>query len=345
MDATLLDVARRARVSEATASRVLNRRRYVAPATRARVEQAALELDYVPNQAARELSTAQTTTIVLLVHHSQYPADGEGTFSSRVVDAISRHLREHGYDLLYVPVDDTGARDLARLGPIRPGRAGGIIVLGPAFPRPSLRALAATGRAMTLVDNRLPGVDAVLADNRSGMRALARHLLDDHGYQSLACLAGPAAWPSSSERLAGIRDVAEPSGVRVHVLRARETTLRDGAQLAAHVQALRPDAVMAVNDALAVGVLHGMRSAGAGRLPTTGFDDVAWAALVEPPLTTMAVDATAIGEEAAGRLLARMAADGRSMPPFEIRVPATVRLRRSCGCGTPQSDPDAQEGG
>lgn len=345
MGATLFDVARRAGVSEATASRVLNRRRYVASATRARVEQAALELDYVPNRAARELSTAQTTTIALLVHHSQYPAHGEGTFSSRVVDGISRTLREHGHDLLYVPVDDPSARDLTRLASIRPGRAAGIIVLGPAFPRPGLRALAASGRPMILVDNRLPGVDAVLADNRAGMRDLARHLVGDHGYRTLACLAGPATWPSSNERLAGVREAAEPAGARLHVLRARETTLRDGARLADRVRALRPDAVMAVNDALAVGFLHGMRAAAGPRLPTTGFDDVAWAALVEPPLTTVAVDATAIGAEAARRLLVRMAADGPSMPPLELRVPANVRLRRSCGCGTPQSDPDALEGG
>lgn len=98
MAATLSDVARRAGVSEATASRVLNRRRHVAASTRLVVEEAARDLDYVPNRAARDLSTARTATVALLVHHAQYPAHGEGTFSSRVVDGVSRALRRAGDD-------------------------------------------------------------------------------------------------------------------------------------------------------------------------------------------------------------------------------------------------------
>jgi len=334
MAATLLDVARRAGVSEATASRVLNGRRYVAITTRERVTQAALDLDYVPNRAARDLSLARTATVTLLVHHAQYPAHGEGTFSSRVVDGISRALRAAGHDLLYVPVDDTGVRTIAQLPSVRPGRADGIIVLGPAFPRATLRALQATGRPMILVDNRLPGTDAVLADNRGGMRALARHLTEEHGYRRLACLAGPAAWPSTAERVAGLRDIALAVGAEVMVLRARETTMRDGAALADRVSADAVDAIVAINDAMAIGAMHRLRHGPASSTPITGFDDIAWASLSDPPLSTVSVDAAAIGSAAAMRLLERLSTSGTdSMPAREIRVPASVRLRRSCGCG------------
>jgi DNA-binding LacI/PurR family transcriptional regulator len=341
MAVTLSDVARRAGVSEATASRVLNGRRYVAVATRERVEQAAIDLDYVPNQAARDLSTARTTTVALLVHHAQYPAHGEGTFSSRVVDGISRALRVAGHDLLYVPVDDAGARNLARIASIRPGRADGIVVLGPAFPRSALRELVDTGRPMIVVDNRLPDVDAVLADNRVAMRALATHLAVDHGHGRLVCLAGPASWPSTVERLAGVRDAAAEVGAEVTVLRARETTMRDGAMLAAGLARDRFDAVVAVNDAMAIGALHRLRVTGHA-LPVTGFDDIAWAAITEPPLTTVTVDAGTIGIEAARRLLARLASSTATpMPPREIRVAATLRLRRSCGCAEQPNYPEA----
>jgi len=344
MAATLSDVARRAGVSEATASRVLNGRRYVAVGTRERVERAAIDLDYIPNRAARDLSTASTTTVALLVHHAQYPAHGEGTFSSRVVDGISRALRAAGHDLLYVPVDDAGAKSLARISSIRPGRADGIVVLGPAFPRAALRQLADTGRPMIVVDNRLPGVDGVLADNRIAMRTLATHLVADHEYERLVCLAGPASWPSTAERLAGVRDAAADHGATVTVLRARETTMRDGALLAGRLPPERLDAVVAVNDAMAIGAMHRLRGTGHA-LPITGFDDIAWASVTEPPLTTVSVDAGVIGEEAARRLLARLASDTDTpMPPREIRVAATVRLRRSCGCTEPPTHPEAPNG-
>ena len=334
MAATLHDVARRAGVSEATASRVLNGRRYVATATRERVARAAIDLDYLPNRAARDLSTARTATVALLVHHAQYPAHGEGTFSSRVVDGISRALRSANHDLLYVSIDDESIDRIAGLAAVRAGRADGILVLGPAFPRGALQALLATERPMILVDNRLRGADAVLADNRSGMALLARHLVEDHGYRRIACLAGPVSWPSTAERISGIRDALEASGAELTILRARETTMRDGARLAGELVDTPPDAVMAVNDAMAIGALHRLRGTAANTVPVTGFDDIAWAQLVDPPLTTVAVDAAQIGVDAAHMLLARMRqpASQRTLPAREVRVPATVRLRRSCGC-------------
>lgn len=330
MTATLLDVARRAGVSEATVSRVINRRRHVAAQTRTRVERAALELDYVPNHAARDLSTARTATVALLVHHAQYPAHGEGTFTSRIVDGVSRALRRAGYDLLYAPVDDAEVRHLARHRATRSGRSDGIIVLGPAFPRAALHALRATGRPMVVIDNRLRGTDGVLADNRAPMAALARHLVERHGARRITCFAGPARWPSTAERVAGVRD-AIAGTAELEVLHARETTMRDGANLAGVVASGPPDAIMAVNDALAIGAIHRLRDR---RLPAvTGFDDVAWAALVTPPLTTVAVDASAMADAAAALLLERMTDSNPPTEAREVRVPGELRIRRSCGCG------------
>lgn len=335
MVVTLSDVARHAGVSEATASRVLNGRRYVAAGTRLRVETAVRDLDYIPNRAARDLSTARTATIALLVHHAQYPAHGEGTFSSRLVDGVSGALRIAGYDLLYVSVDDASVNRVAGLAAVRPGRSDGVIVLGPAFPPAAIATLPATGRPVVAIDTRLPGVDVVLADNRPAMEAITRHLVVDHGHARLACLAGPPRWSSTAERVAGVRREARRRGAQLQVIHARETTIRDGAETASQLMDTLPDAVVAVNDAMAIGALHRLRGLEPARRPAvTGFDDIAWARLTDPPLTTVAVDAAAIGAAAAGLLLERIASrDHRKMPAREIRVPATLKLRRSCGCG------------
>lgn len=346
MAATLSDVARLAGVSQATASRVLNGRRYVAARTRLRVEEAARDLDYVPHRAARDLSMARTATAALLVHHAQYPTHGEGTFSSRVVDGVSRGLRAARYDLLYVTVDDDVVDRVAGLAAARPGRSDGVLVLGPSFPREAIARLVGLGRPVVAIDGRHVGVDAVLAENREPMRQLVRHLVVDHGYRRLACLAGPRSWPSTAERVAGVRAAVRGSDATLRVLHASETTIRDGAELATPLADDPPDAIVAVNDAMAIGAMHRLRSLDAALRPAvTGFDDIAWAQLTDPPLTTVAVAAEAIGSAAAALLLSRIAApDPSSHPVREVRVPAVVRLRRSCGCGEPSlplPEPDA----
>lgn len=348
MVVTLSDVARHAGVSEATASRVLNGRRYVAAGTRLRVEVAVRDLDYIPNRAARDLSTARTATIALLVHHAQYPPHGEGTFTSRLVDGVSRALRIAGYDLLYVSVDDASVDRVAGLAAVRPGRSDGVIVLGPAFPPSAIAALPATGRPVVAIDTRHPGVDTVLADNGPAMEAMTRHLVVDHGHLRLACLAGPPHWSSTAERVAGVRREARRLGAQLQVIHARETTIRDGVEASSQLTTTPPDVMLAVNDAMAIGALHRLRGLEPGRRPAvTGFDDIAWARLTDPPLTTVAVDAAAIGEAAAGLLVERIASsDHTKTPAREVRVPATLKLRRSCGCsGEPFASQSRAEDG
>lgn len=344
MPVTLADVAFRAGVSEATASRVLNGRPYVATGTRRRVEAAVRDLDYAPNRAARDLSMARTATVAVLVHHAQYPAHGEGTFSSRLLDGASRALRDAGHDTLYVNVDDDAVDRLHGLAAVRPGRSDGVLVLGPAFPRRAIARLVELWRPVVLVDNRLPGVDAVLSDNRDPMAELTRHLVERHGHRRLAVLAGPARWTSTAERLAGVRAAARQVGATVSVLHARETTMRDGAALAGRLVAEPPEAVVAVNDAMALGALHRLRELGARRPAITGFDDIAWAELTDPALTTVAVDARAVGAAAAALLLERIAGGAHDTPAREVRVPARIRLRRSCGCGGTEAATSAAEG-
>jgi DNA-binding LacI/PurR family transcriptional regulator len=137
------------------------------------------------------------------------------------------------------------------------------------------------------------------------------------------------------ERIAGVQTEARRSGVDVRVVHARETTMRDGADIAGRLLDDPPGAILAVNDAMAIGVLHRLRAVDASRRPAvTGFDDIAWAQLTDPPLTTVAVDAEAMGAEAARLLIDRIGSpDHNSLPAREVRVPATLRVRRSCGCG------------
>lgn len=336
--AKLAEVARHAGVSEATASRVLSGRGYVSADSRHRVNAAALALDYVPHRAARALSRSRTATIALLVHHAQYPAGGEGTFSSRVVHGVTRALQKAGHDVVYVVVDDEAVARLDRLPAVGPGRSDGTLVLGPAFPTDSIRDLAAAGRPLVLIDNLLPDValPAVMADNRPAVETLTNHLIADHGYRRIAFLAGPRTWPSTAERIAGYRAALATHGIPGRVVHAQETTLRDGSAQADRLIADAPDAIVAANDALAIGALHRFR--GLARPAIVGFDDIAWARLTDPPLTTVAVDGEQMGRHAALLLLERI--DHATLGTPVVRVPAVPVLRGSCGC-LPGVDGDA----
>jgi LacI family transcriptional regulator len=277
--------------------------------------------------------------VALLVHHGQYPAGGEGTFSSRVIHGVTRALHAAGQDLLYVVVDDDEAARLWTLPAVHRGRSDGTLILGPAFPRGSIARLRAAERPLVLIDNRIPtvSVDSVMADNRSAVEALTEHLVVDHGYRRIACLAGPRAWPSTAERVAGYSAAMAAHRLDARVLNARETTIRDGAALAARLFDDPPEAIVAVNDAMAVGALHRFRGTASGPA-IVGFDDIGWARMTDPPLTTVAVDAVAMGALAANLLLARIAHPDAHDGPRIHRVPAVPRIRASCGCDGPTPD-------
>lgn len=335
MPVRLAEVARHAGVSEATASRVLSGRGYVSAVSRDRVRAAALALEYVPHPAARALSRARTATVALLVHHAQYPAGSEGTFPARVVHGVTRGLRAAGHDLLYVVVDDEAVDRLDRLAATGRGRSDGVLVLGPAFPPDAIRILAGSGRPVALIDNRLdePELPAVMADNQPAVEALTAHLLDHHGYRRVACIAGPPDWPSTAERVAGYAAAIARFGLEPRIIHAPSTTVRDGDRAAIELRSGPgdpPEAIVAINDALAIGALHRLRTP-AGQPAIVGFDDIAWAPLTDPPLTTVAVDGELMGMRAAELILERIGGPEQA-PPGVVRVPAEPRLRASCGC-------------
>jgi LacI family transcriptional regulator len=119
------------------------------------------------------------------------------------------------------------------------------------------------------------------------------------------------------------------------VIHAPETTIQDGAVGAASLLDDPPDAVVAVTDAMAIGAMHRLAVLPRDRRPAVvGFDDIAWAKLTDPPLTTVAIDAELMGAVAAGRLVAAMATrEGERQAPVIERVPGLLRIRASCGCG------------
>lgn len=301
---TLSDVARRAGVSLATASRALNGApgRTVRPELRDRVHAAAIELNYVPHAAAQTMARGLSTSLCLLVNEIADPyfasiasgvtasASSQGhivTLSSTGIDA---HARAEVVDLMAAQ----RVRGLIVAGSVRPD--------DPGLPelRAALARLSATGARVTTIGAEELGYSSVLLPNRAGSEALADALLE-LGHRSFAIIAGPPDRPSASQRAISFADrVTSGGGVLTANLPGgfdRAEGYRAAGELLRHAEL--PDVIFAVNDLIALGALRRLREAGL-RVP----DDVGLAsfgdsdALVDvvPGITSVSMDTERSGE-------------------------------------------------
>lgn len=331
MSATIKEVARRAGVSVATVSRVLNGKGPMRDETRTRILEVIEELRYVPHSAARSLTTNQTKTIGVLL------PDIYGEFFSEVIRGIDRAAHGQGYHLL-VSGSHSDRKEIVALLDAMHGRVDGLLVMNP-----DVRAAAFADRVSptlpTVLLNCPPeesSFDSINIDNYGGAYAMTRHFLA-LGHRRIALIEGPADNYDARERLRGCLDaVAEGGAEDAPELRfagdfSEEAGYRAGRQILA--AAAPPTAIFAINDAMAIGCLFALREAGA-RVPEdfalAGFDDIPIARFVTPPLTSVSASVAELGERAVRRLLFAIAHKNTHDRQRE-QVTTTLVVRGSCG--------------
>jgi LacI family transcriptional regulator len=194
------------------------------------------------------------------------------------------------------------------------------------------------------IDELAPGagVGNVVLENERGMRLLVDHIAG-HGHTSIGFLGGPNDRTSGAERLNGFLAAVEANGLAAsgENIRECEWTIASGYEQAAALldSERRPTALITASGELGIGALVAARRARAAiprDLALACFDDLYFAPLLEPSLTTIAYDARAIGRDGARLLLA--AVDERDAPWSEARIDVKLVRRRSCGC---EHDPGA----
>ena len=332
---TLQDVADRAGVSITTASRVVNDgKRGVGAELVRRVQRAAAELGYTANLQARAVATGRSSMVGIVVHDVADPY-----FSSIAAGLIETASRER----LLVCMSAASANEAAEreyVSLMRAQRARAVVLVGSrtddAAGRAALAAevaaFAGQGGRAVCVGQPLLGVDAVVPENTAGADALARALAA-LGHRRFAVLAGPRSSITVQDRIEGFRAGLaawsiglEPAGI-VHAAFTRDggyaamsAILASGGEL--------PDCVFAVNDVMAVGALARLRAAGIsvpGDVAVAGFDDILTLRDVTPPLTTVRLPLTRMGEMAASMVLT----DGEPGRPRIVPVPGEVIMRES----------------
>jgi LacI family transcriptional regulator, repressor for deo operon, udp, cdd, tsx, nupC, and nupG len=321
------DVAVRAGVSTATVSRTLAMPEKVKEATREAVLRAVRETGYVPNDAARNLRTNRTRTILAVL------PDVTNVFFSRILRGISDTLTAKGYSLVIADTNNDPARERQYAAFVQAGRVDGALLLNGRM----LDQLARTrgGTPIVSLCERIPGsgLPHVETANRKAARAMTAYLIS-LGHRRIGYVRGPATNILEAERFAGYRDALKASGLQVDstLIQPGDFTITAG-EVAAQAyldNGALPDAVFACNDAMAMGLLRVFAASGL-RVPeqisVAGFDDIEFAEAYNPALTTVRQARSDIGARAAGLLIDLI--EGRELPEREIQLDAEMILRES----------------
>jgi|SRR5215472_8231253 len=351
---TIYDVAQAAGVSIASVSRVLNSHGNPRQETKNRVLRAVAELGFVPDGAARALS-ARVKEIVGVVfrhvpradrHEAADDAATEEDESLQFTDLINRGIevaaQQGGFNLLIGSVDVHG-HDARRQVMTMARKCDGVILHDRVLEPEELAQLSRQVPVVTLAGVATDATANVRSDGRSGMGELARHLIHDHGYPTVAYLAGHADSPDNLARRQSLTEETARAGATfVDGPRWQGNYLASGGANAVRnllaENATLPRAIACANDQTALGVMTQLASAGIdvpGEIAVTGFDDIPVARHLRPQLTTVRQPIHELGA-AAFDVLRSMIADrgqrGHEPAERDLVLPTVLVRRQSCGC-------------
>jgi LacI family transcriptional regulator len=330
--ATILDIAREAGVSKSTVSLVLQGSGSIRPETVDRVRKAIDDVGYVYNRGAANLRKAQSNVIGMVINDLSNP------FYSELAVAIERVFQSAGIVPFIANTAESPVRQEQVLKSLlEQGVAGLIVSPARGTGADAFRRIEAAGIPIVFAMRRLPmsRIPAVSPDNHRGAYLATEHLIRK-GHRRLAFLGGFHDMVVYHERLGGFREACADNGVAPDdmIVVEGETNRRGGIgsldlALAATPQ---PTAAMCFNDAVAFGAMIGLRKRGLepGRdFAVVGFDDIVEAAHYVPPLTSVSVDTSGLGERAAHVLLLMM--QSRSTRAEDYFGAVNLVVRESCG--------------
>ena len=324
--ATIQDVARRAQVSPATVSRVLNSSSTVHPDLVRRVRAAVEALSYQPNGVARRLRRRESPLWAVIV-----PDVGNPFFTS-MVRGVEDVAQGSGYSVVLCNTDENTGKEAGYIAAAAEERMAGVIIAPASTRDTDVTPLLDLRIPVVALDRRLRRVaaDTVLVDNERAAEEATEHLLD-MGYRRIACITGPGQAMTARERLAGDRRALRGRGHQARPSLVRRADFREGGGFEAMASLLADadlDAVFVANNLMTVGALECLVQHDVQvprEIGVVGFDEIPWASLVRPSLSTVAQPTYEMGKTAGELLTTRLLAPSRPAETVVLRTTLNVR--------------------
>lgn len=324
----LHDVARKAGVSVATVSRVLNGVDVVKAPTRTRVLKAVRAMNYHPNVNARALSVRKNRTLALVVSNLENP------YFVEIYRVLAGEAHHRGYELLVADTDYSPVRLAANVQLMLGRRVAGIAAVVSEMEPSVIEELSRSGVPVAIsgVDACGPNITAIRVNCAKGMQRLIGHLRS-LGHRKIAFLDHHAPLESISERRKAFLDeIAASAGAEAMVF-TESDSLEGGRQAVRNLLAsgFQATGITCVNDRMAIGAIKELRERGIlipKDVSITGFDNISYSEFITPPLTTVHIDR----ERIARLIFDSLTRDGDPQTPGrEIVIDPQLVLRESTG--------------
>ena len=321
--ASIKDIAKACGVSVATVSKALNGHNDISQATKEKVREAARQLGYMPNSAARALKTNRTYNLgVLFVDEAQSGLTHE--FFAAVLDSFKRHAEGRGYDITFINHNISG-KSMSYLEHCRYRNVDGVVIACVNFYEPQVVELVNSEVPVVTIDHVFNNRMAILSDNVFGLKALVRQAWAC-GHRRIAFIHGEKT-AVTENRLAGFYQVCEELGLQVPEEYVRSGVYHDADRCAAETKALLelpqpPTCIIFPDDFSALGGYNAISEAGLSipeDISVMGYDGIYLSRVVKPQLVTYQQNTAALGRTAADKLI-ELIEHPRVTLPEQIRV-------------------------
>lgn len=316
--ATLKEVAAEAGVSIAAVSYALNGKGTVSNDVRAKVQATARKLGYVPNRVAKSMRTGKSNTIGLILPDLSNP------FFPELARAVERSARAAGYGVLLLDTDNDRSIEKSGVEQIIQHGIDGIIWCPTSTSEDSAPMFGTT--PVVVVDRVYDAFDSVSSDYWMGGKLIAEHL-NDRGLNKIGLISGPNDIASARQRSQGLKDNL---GASAAILWEEQASFSPplSERTKEQISTAGVDVIVCPNDLVAIEVQNLLKASNADFAQNTGvvgFDDIPFAEIVTPSITTVRQPLTELGTEAFGLLTRRMSQPEASKRKVVIDVQLVVR--------------------
>ncbi|MGQ8365561.1 LacI family DNA-binding transcriptional regulator [Glaciecola sp. 1036] len=321
------DVAKKAGVSSATVSRTLSNPELVTENTRSKVMEAVNATGYKPNRFGASLRTQKSGNVVVVM------PDITNQVNASIIRAIEREAMDAGYSVLLGDTQNSEERERHYGEMVLSGQADGILVFTPRLPFElgNLTKLPAIVNSCEEIDHA--DVCKVTIDNEAGAITAVEHLIS-LGHTKIAAIKGPSLTPSTRDRLAGYKKALQKADIPIDEKYIITGDYGVESGIAAMEKLLklksRPTAVFCFSDDMAIGAMNTLRE-NEYNIPQDmsiiGFDDISYASLMSPKLTTIKQPLEALGRQCMKTLLKLM--KGQQPEQKVMQLPFELVVRQS----------------